>query len=142
MKIYTEIENKLKNIADRVIETVNTNEVFEPTIGKPWVRVTLMPGRSSTMSLGYDHMVEYQGLYRIDVFIDKSISMDVGNRIVDDLIVEYKAHPLTDPEDFSTFDDDVRMLIGDVWRETARFEKVWVNIPVYVSWKTHIRHNQ
>lgn len=138
--VYTEIEQLLKNVAGQVHPVVATNDVYQPVIGTPWCRVTLMPGKSETISLGYQHYSEYQGLYRIDVFIDKGQDISVGNKMVDAFIKHFKANLMVEPQDAGVY-TDLKLYIGEVWRETTRFETVWVNIPVYVGWKTHIQHN-
>ena len=139
--IYTNIEKLLKMVAEQVFPIVDAHETYEPTIGKMWCRATLMPGRSSTVSLGIDHYSEYQGLYRLDLFFDKGQSMEEASKIVDSFIKGFKSVPILEATGIVE-DEGVKVYPGEVWRETARFEKVWVNIPVYVSWKTHIRHNQ
>lgn len=138
--IYEYIEKLLAGVAASVHPIVQANDVYEPTIGKMWIRATFMPGRSTTASLGINHYSEYQGLYRLDVFFDKGQPMEDANKIVDRLITQYKAVPIL--KDTGVIDmEGVVVYPGEVWREAARFEPVWVSIPVYVSWRSLYQHN-
>ena len=142
MTIYVEIEKLLKQTAQTVTDVVDSNEKFEPTIGTMWCRTSFMPGKSTTMTLGPEHCSEYSGLYRIDIFADKGKSMEAVNALVDKFIAAYKAVPMIETDDYNNYNGGIRVYTGEVWRETARFEPVWVNVPVFISWKTHYQHNQ
>lgn len=139
--IYQATEILLKMITDEVYPSVGSNEVYQPVVGQRWLRTTLMPGKSTTVTLGRQHCSEYQGLFRIDVFFDKGENINGVNEVVDTLIKQFKANMIIDGSQYNVGDDAV-VYIGEVWRETARYEPVWGNIPVYVSWKTIYHHNQ
>lgn len=140
--MYVETEQLLKSVANTVMPTVDAGDVYEPTVGQTWVRATFMPGQSSTMSLGPDHIDEYTGLYRLDIFVTKGTSLPAINKLVDQFIQAYKSTQVIQPEDYNRFDENVVVHINNAWREAARFEPVWVNIPVYVSWRVMFTHTK
>lgn len=138
--IYTETQTLLKQVATQVCPIVDAGDVFEPTVGKTWVRATFMPGQSTTASLGPDHYSEYAGLYRLDIFVTKGTPLGDINKMVDAIIKQYKNNQQIKPEDYNIYDESVVVHVGEVWREAARFEPVWVNIPVYISWRVLYQH--
>lgn len=141
MSIYVETEKVLKAVVDSVMVSVDNNQFYKPVIGTDWIRVTLMPGKSNTISLGLNGYSEHQGVYRIDLFVDKGADITKANQIVDKLIETFKANPVLSPQDINKYSEDFKLFVGEVWRETTRYETVWTNIPIYVAWRSIIQSN-
>lgn len=105
------------------------NVVFNPTTGTPWVRMTLLPGESRPAVRGANPVLEYVGLFQIDVFQPQGKGPNPADVLADAIRDQFA--PGTDITVNST---TTRIRWSE--RMPGEVDPPWYKVSVTVSWYT------
>jgi len=103
----------------------NTN--FKPTLLKPWMRMTVIPGEPTQLSIGEDRLMRYTGLVQIDVFTPPN----TGNSTASETLIAYfnnKANRML------TLNGEP-LHISKAYRGTSQHNTDWFRVPVILRYE-------
>jgi hypothetical protein len=84
------LDNHLTGMAG-VPSIAYQNVKFEPTTGVSYVKATLIPVRRRIVTLGFNQLQRYQGLYRILACTPESEGAGAGYTLADALLARFEA---------------------------------------------------
>ena len=133
MTAYTDIRQALESRIASVTgiqassQRAWENVRFEPTTGTPWVRMTLLPGESRPAIRGANPILEYIGLFQVDVFQPEGSGPNAADVLADNIRNSFA--PGTDITVGST---TTRIRWSE--RAAAELDTPWYRLSVTISW--------
>jgi hypothetical protein len=103
------------------------NVRFKPTTGTSWVRMTLQPGESRPAIRGANPVLEYIGLFLVDVFVPEGTGPNAADVLADNIRNQFA--PGTDITENAT---TVRIRHSE--RADGQLDGPWYMVPVSISW--------
>lgn len=97
----------------------------------PYLRTTMLPAETDTITVGLQGKDRFQGLYQIDSFAPEGDSHDGGNWITDEIIKAF-------PKKTLLTQDGITLRIVNHWRETALSSTQLHIVPIIIQWEAII----
>jgi hypothetical protein len=97
--------------------------------GEAFTRATLIPARSSVLSIGVDGRTELRGLYQVDLFVPLNSGTADVNALAD-LVVQHF------PKGARLTDGSTTVHCALSWREVGRRVEAFYQVPVLVQWSS------
>lgn len=113
---------------EELSRAVNTSTSISRT---SYLRATLLPAITETLSVGLTGKDKFNGLYQVDVFIPTGDSHDGANWITDEIIKAFPKKTLITA-------DGITLRVANHWRETSTQSTEWYITPVVIQWETYI----
>jgi hypothetical protein len=130
MSIYTTIQTLLdSHLAELTtlppLQLENTRNIGKT--GMSFTRATLMPARSTQISLGIAGHDRYDGLYQVDLFVPEDTGTTDINILVDSVLDQFL-------RGLQLVDGDILVRIGNSWREAGGRVEPFYNVPITIEW--------
>lgn len=97
----------------------------------PYLRTTMLPAETDTITVGLQGKDRFQGLYQVDSFAPEGDSHDGGNWITDEIIKAF-------PKKTLLTQDGITLRIVNHWRETALSSTQLHIVPIIIQWEAII----
>lgn len=124
--IQTLLDARLLTVVDLPpLQKENTKNIG--VTGQNFCRSTLLPARSTAVTVGQNGKDLYQGLYQIDLFYPMDQGTTAINQMADSVIA---AFPRTD-----LFDGIIIVHCLRAWREVGSRVEPFYSVPVVVEWQ-------
>ena len=107
------------------------NVKFTPTTGAPWVRMTLQPGESRAAIRGDAPVLEFIGMFQVDIFLPEGTGPNAADTLAD--AVRAKFGPGLD----LTF-NSVTTRISYSERGVGDLDPPWYKVPIFIAWFSFI----
>ncbi len=132
LAIQTLLDAALEAVTD--IPTVQVENTNVNTVGAitPWVRGTLLPSRSTPLTIGVGAMKTMSGLYQVDCFYPRAQGSEAGRTMADAIVAAFPMGlQLTD----GTI--TVNIVMASVLTTRPGSTTSTVNYPVEIEWTVY-----
>lgn len=99
--------------------------------GVAFSRATLLPARTTQVTIGINGKDEVKGLYQVDLFTPQDTGTATANALADDVMDHF-------PRGLVLTQSGIYLHILRAWREVGRREAPFYNVPVLVEWSAII----
>lgn len=128
------VNNKIIELIDAELASITNvpvisyeNITYKPSLRTSYIRTTLLPAEPTQTTIGYDRTLRWNGLYQLDLFVPANTGAQ--SVIADAIITHFQTNRFL-------IDDTFTLTILGAWRNAARTNTDWYQIPLLLRYET------
>ena len=125
-KIIELIDAELASITDVPVISYE-NVAYKPSLRTSYIRTTLLPAEPTQTTIGFDRTLRWNGLYQLDLFVPANVGAQ--SIVADGIISHFHINRFL-------VDGTFKLTIVNAWRNAARVNTDWYQIPILLRYET------